>query len=152
MTVEDKTSLFGAGGIFSDGLFLSQLGLLAVTLLVFAGILALCLMAMRAAASARAAHGAALELHAEIERQTARVELIGGDVERIAQDMAARHEEISAQYQAPQSAPAQVETEGDYSSSNEPVRRAFAQRDAEVEAEGEPKKPGALFRGLLRRR
>ncbi|GJL91398.1 hypothetical protein [Hyphococcus sp.] len=151
MAGEDTFSLFGAGGLFSNGLFVGQLGLFALTLLLFAGALALCLMAMRAASSARQAHGAAIDLHASVERQASQMQLLGSDVERIAQDLSARHDEIAASMRAPaQSADQAPRTGAVFQSSNEPVRRSFENQNAELE--DEPEKPSSLFRGLLRRR
>ncbi len=151
MTVEDNFSLFGAGGLFTDGFFLGQLGVLALALLLFAGSLALCLMALRAASSARQAHGATLDLHASIERQSSQMQLLGADVERIAQDMAARQQEMTAQHHAvPQADQHAPQTGAESESNKEPVRRAFDRAEAEPEAESAI--PKSLLRGLLRRR
>ena len=149
MAGEDTFSLFGAAGLFSDGMFLGQLGLFALTLLLFAGSLALCLMAMRAASSARQAHGAAIDLHASIERQTSQMQLLGSDIEKIAQDLTARQNEMAARFTAPAAGQA-PQTGAAFESPSEPVRRSFDNQSDEVESES--KKPSSLFRGLLRRR
>ncbi len=149
MTAEQNFTLFGAGGLFSDGVFLSQLGLFGLTLILFAGSLALCLMAMRAASSARHAHGAAADLHASVERQSSQMQLLGSDLEKLAQDLSARQEDLTAQLSAPGSARTS-QTDASFESSNEPVRRSFDNQTNE--ADEEPEKPSSLFRGLLRRR
>ncbi len=154
MTVDDKFSLFGAGGLFSDGFFLGQLGVFALTLLLFAGAVALCVMAMRAAATARQAHSAALDLHASVERQASQMQLLSADVERVARDMAARQDEMTAHYRA--ASPRTEETlqsETAVPAANKPVRRAFANAGVDLESdEPEVKRPTGLLRGLLRRR
>jgi hypothetical protein len=149
MAGEDTFSLFGAGGLFSNGVFLGQLGLFALTLLLFAGSLALCLMAMRAASSARQAHGAAIDLHASVERQASQMQLLGSDVERIAQDLTARQDEMAAKFSAP-AADEAPHAGAAFESSSEPVRRSFDNQTSDVD--DEPEKPSSLFRGLLRRR
>ena len=141
MTVEDKFTLFGADGLFSNGIFLAQFWLFVLTLLVLAGAFVVCMRALRAAATARAVQGEAHAMYESMERQAQTMQMIGDDVQRMSHEIAARHEDLTTAPAAP------VATERSHDDANgEPVRSEFA------DGEPEEKKPGALFRGLLRRR
>lgn len=157
MTVEDNFSTFGAGGLLSNEFFIAQVGLFAVTVLLFAGAVALCMMAMRTAGSARRTQEEARALFASLESQTAGLSALSDKMERASADFAERHEAFTAQMEnqmrlqetAPE--PPKERQEG-------PVVRKFdhvedhASLQAEDEAEEADERPSALLRGLFRRR
>lgn len=155
MTVEDNLSLFGANGFFSNEFLMGQLGLFAVTILLFVASIALCIMAMRSAAAARRTQNEMSSLFAAQERQVAEMRALGADVERASADITERHEAFTAQLAD------QMKAAENFSEPAEqptgPVSRNFDQveeapRPSQEDDAAPAQKPSALLSGIFRRR
>ncbi|PQA85395.1 hypothetical protein [Hyphococcus luteus] len=168
MAVADFFTALGAGDLFSGGFTLLELTLAAILTFLFAGSLALSVLAARSAAAARQARGEAREALAAVREQAAEFRALAGDLERTASDLAASQAELkdlqaAAAARQDYSAEAAAETPEEASqdtgsaSGPAPIERRFdplpPRERAETADEG-PSQGGksALFRGLLRRR
>ena len=157
MTVEDNVSFFGWASLFTDGLMAAQLGLFMVSLLVFAASLALCVMAMRAAASIRRSNLEARNIPAFAERHAQEMRDLGERIELARGDVADRHAaiaDVEQRYLASLRAPeaAGEPAPGPAAAPSEPAETAPQGRLDEAEpAEEPPARSGSLFR-LMRRR
>ncbi|MEO1137082.1 MAG: hypothetical protein AAFW68_10830 [Pseudomonadota bacterium] len=160
MTVEDNLSLFGSNGFFSNEFLIGQLGLFTITILLFVSSIALCVMAMRSAASARRMQNEASDLFAAQERQVAELRAMSADVERASADIAERHEAFTAQLA--ERMPVRELSGETVAASPEPskgpvVRRFDNAEEPEVQGDAEldeepHRKPSAFLSGIFRRR
>ncbi len=131
---------------FSNGFLIVQAGVLLLTLLALLGSLLFSKRALKAASFVRDAQEEAHALYGSMDRQVQNIQMMSDDLRRLSDDVAQRQEELSSRLQSP--APA-AETQNDTPA---PVEQSFAP-EAETQApKDEDKKPGALFRGILRRR
>lgn len=159
MTVEDNLSLFGSNGFFSNEFLMGQLGLFAMTILLFVASIALCVMAMRSAASARRTQAEMSDLFAAQERQVAEMRALGADVEQASADITERHEAFTAQLTERMPAALSAEAPAAVSEPSErPVVRKFDNADepdvqSQAGLDDEPhRKPSAFLSGIFRRR
>lgn len=74
MGFEAAISALGLGGLIADEVFLAQIGLMAVSSILFLSSIIVCAMAFRAAGAARRARREALDLAVEVRHLTAQVE------------------------------------------------------------------------------
>jgi len=74
MGLEGVISALGLGGLIADQAFLAQVGLMAVSSILFLSSIIVCAMAFRAAGAARSARREALDLAVEVRHLTAQVE------------------------------------------------------------------------------
>ncbi len=162
MAVSDFFTALGAGELFSGGFTLLELVLAAVLTFLFAGTLALSVLAARSAGAARQAREEAREALVAVSGQAADFRVLAADLERMAGDLAASQAELremqaaapaprqdyaaegsAAPLQAPEAPEAAAEDAA-------PVRAEMAEAPDDEET-GRGGKAG-VFRKLLRRR
>ena len=136
MNVEEVLASFGLGGLVADEFFFTQIGILTLTGILFAGSLALCIMAMRAAFSAKRARN---EAQLSVDSM---------------QDLAVEMRQLTAQVERAAYAPSRDEDVDDKLDAED-----VTSLDAEVEERNQEsddkaglRKPSALLRGFLSRR
>lgn len=132
---------------FSNGFLIVQAGVLLLTLLALLGSLLFSKRALKAASFVREAQEEAHALYGSMDRQAQNIQMMSDDLRRMSDDIAQRQEELSSRLQSP--APAAVAEPG---AAAAPVEQNFAPEAVAETPDDEEKKPGALFRGLLRRR
>lgn len=140
MGLEGVISALGLGGLIADQAFLAQIGLMAVSSVLFLSSIIVCAMAFRAAGAARSARREALDLAVEVRHLTAQVE------------KAARRGAAPSRSEEP-AAEAGVELSA--SGEGEPAGKTeAAETEARTleEAKNAATVPSALLRRLVRRR
>ena len=143
MTVEQVVANLGLGGIVADQAFITQVGLLAGAGILFIAALALCVIAMRAASSAKQSRLEVQELSASMTEMAGEMRHLTAQVERAA------YAQQQAEEQAEKQAEASAEGE------DAPASQTFdadEQVDAEEESEEKRAGPSSLLRGFLSRR
>ena len=143
-----KGCVMSGADTFSNGFLIVQAGVLLLTLLALVGSLLFSKRALKAASFVREAQEEAHALYGSMDRQVQNIQMMSDDLRRLSDDVAQRQEELASRLQSP--APAAGDTNSEAPAS---VEQSFAPEAEEAQApEDEDKKPGALFRGLLRRR
>ena len=142
MTVEQVVANLGLGGIVADQAVITQVGLLAGAGILFVAALALCIIAMRAASSAKQSRLEVQELSASMTEMAGEMRHLTAQVERAA------YAQQQAEEQAEKEAEAHLENE------DAADGQSFDAED-QIEPEEEDEKrsgPSALLRGFLSRR
>ena len=139
MDMDQVLASFGLGELVADEFFVTQVGVLTVTGVLFVASLSLCIMAMRAAASAKRARD-------DVEMTAAGM-----------QDIAGEMRQLTAQVERASYAQNQVDAEAadtDKTDVDEASLQNAGVEDVTPDADDDArKKPAsALFRGLMRRR
>ncbi len=132
---------------FSNGFLVIQAGVLLVTVLALLGSMMFANRALKAASFVRQAQEEAHTLYGSMDRQVQNIQMMSDDLRRMSDDLAQRQEDIASRHQAPAN-PAAVADD----TAAAPEEQNFAADDAAEAPETGEKKPGALFRSLLRRR
>lgn len=132
---------------FSNGFLVVQAGVLLVTVLALVGSMMFAKRALKAASFVREAQEEAHTLYGSMDRQVQNIQMMSDDLRRMSDDLAQRQEDIVSRTHAP-ATPAPVA--GD--TAHAPEEQNFAADEAAEAPEDDEKKPGALFRSLLRRR
>lgn len=136
MNVEQVLASFGLGDLVADQFFFTQIGVLTLTGILFAASLALCIMAMRAAFTAKRARNEAQMTVASM------------------QDMADEMRQLTAQVERASYAQTRADQEDDTSENNAEVTLDAGENETDPPAADKTSKrrPSALLRGLLSRR
>ena len=136
MNVEEVLASFGLGGLVADEFFFTQIGVLTLTGILFAMSLALCIMAMRAAFSAKRAQNEAQMSVSSMQDMAVEMRQLTAQVERAA--YAQNHDDRDdEEADAADEISADADTE---------------ERDPSSEDNSAGRKPSALLRGFLSRR
>ena len=136
MNFEQVLASFGLGGLVADAFFVTQIGVLALTGILFAASLALCIMAMRAAFTAKRARNEAQMTVASM------------------QDMAVEMRQLTAQVERANYAQNRAGQDDYASEAGDQAVLDADEKEIDPPAEGKIRKtrPSALLRGFLSRR
>jgi len=136
MNFEQVLASSGLGGLVADEFFVTQIGVLTLTGILFAASLALCIMAVRAASTAKRARNDAQMTVASM------------------QDMADEMRQLTAQVERASYAQNRAEQDDDASEAGNEISLDADDKEIDPPAEGKSKKtrPSALLRGFLSRR
>ncbi|WP_428409418.1 hypothetical protein [Hyphococcus sp.] len=132
---------------FSNGFLIVQAGVLLVTILALVGSMMFAKRAVKAASFMREAQKETQALYGSIDRQMQTMQMMSDELRRMADDVAQRHDELSAGFKA-ETIPPVIAGDGSAAPEDAPAHQELASEDL-GDAE---KKPSALFRSLLRRR
>lgn len=136
MSLEQVLASFGLGGLVADEFFVTQIGVLTLTGILFAASLALCIMAMRAASAAKRARNEAQMTVASM------------------QDMADEMRQLTAQVERASYTQNRAEQDGEASEVGDEISLDADEKEIDLPAERRTNKtrPSALLRGFLSRR
>jgi hypothetical protein len=146
MNGEQILASFGLGDLVVDEFFFTQIGVLALTGLFFLGALALCIMAMRAASSAKKSKNSAREFASSMQDIAAEMRQLTAQMER-------------ASYKGSSDNHTTTRDKQDSEAEVEILHDEDGQRNADTASDKALSKakraaiePSALLRGFLRRR
>lgn len=136
MNFEQVIASFGLGGLVADEFFVTQIGVLTLTAILFAASLALCIMAARAASTAK-------RVRDDVQSSAASM-----------QDMAVEMRQLTAQVERASYAQSHVDHEDDATEANDETSLDSYADETNPPTEGNHKRsrPSALLRGFLSRR